>query len=216
MPQGVSEPRLVLGREDGIAMLTVLMLTIILTIIGLAAITTTILDIKMAGGERLRENSLDAAEACLSSGVQIIQQTMVNSSIPTTLTGPGANPSITLPLGTGVGQNPLEAEILGQSDGNSDSADPSVASIRNAVLTMSNYTVNMDIDRLYAKPVSGGSIAYGAGYGGTGAGASGGGVQLLYRIDCRAYDNTGVTGTTARVTGVYACLLSGATCQRKY
>ena len=65
LKQGRIARRAVLGREDGIAMLTVLMLTIILTVIGVAAITTTSLDIKMAGGERLRESTLNAAEACM-------------------------------------------------------------------------------------------------------------------------------------------------------
>src|SRR5437899_8162154 len=97
-------------------MLTVLMLTLILTVIGLAAITSTSLDIKMAGGERVRESSVNAAEACMSSGVQIIQQTLANGAIPATLTGAGANPSITLPLGTAPGQNPLQAERMGTRD----------------------------------------------------------------------------------------------------
>src|SRR5437879_8482944 len=81
LKQGRIARRAVLGREDGIAMLTVLMLTIILTVIGVAAITSTSLDIKMAGGERLRESTLNAAEACMSSGVQIIQQTLPNGEI---------------------------------------------------------------------------------------------------------------------------------------
>src|SRR5437660_4125328 len=115
--------------------------------------TSTTLDIKMAGGERVRESTVNAAEACMSSGVQIIQQTLANGAVPSTLTGVGANPSITLPLGTAPGQNPLQAEIMGQSDGNPDSADPTVASARNAVLTISNYNVNMDIDRLDRKSV---------------------------------------------------------------
>src|SRR5437870_11186548 len=106
----------VLGREDGIAMLTVLMLTIILTVIGIAAITSTSLDIKMAGGERLRESTLNAAEACMSRRVHNIKQTQQNALPPATLTAAGANPSITLPLGTAPGQNPLEAEIMGQSN----------------------------------------------------------------------------------------------------
>src|SRR5438552_8840751 len=153
LKQGRIARRAVLGREDGIAMLTVLMLTLILTVIGLAAITSTSLDINMAGGERVRESSVNAAEACMSSGVQIIQQTLANGAIPATLTGAGANPSITLPLGTAPGQNPLQAEIMGQSDGNPDSADPTVRSTRHAVLTISNYTVNIDIDRLYAQQI---------------------------------------------------------------
>src|SRR5438309_1202328 len=131
---GQTEQSLVLKREDGIAMLTVLMLTLILTVIGVAAMTSTSLDIKMAGGERVRESTVNAAEACMSSGVQIIQQTLANGAIPATLTGAGANPSITLPLGTAPGQNPLEAEVMGQSDANADSADPTVGSTRNAVL----------------------------------------------------------------------------------
>ena len=213
---GQTGRRRVLGREDGIAMMTVLMLTVILTVIGVAAMTSTSLDVKMAGGERVRESSVNAAEACMSSGVQIIQQTLANGAIPATLTGAGANPSITLPLGTAPGQNPLQAEIMGQSDGNPDSADPTVGSTRNAVLTISNYTVNMDIDRLYARPRSGSSIAYGAGYGGTGSGAAGGGIEILYRIDCYANSTVGGLAQAAgHIAGVYACVSTGESCQRK-
>src|SRR2546428_7962028 len=99
-------------------MLTVLMLTLILTVIGLAAITSTSLDIKMAGGERVRESSLNAAEPSIRRGQQSIQQTPANGADPATLTGAGANPRTTLPLGTAPGQNPLQAWIMGPSDGN--------------------------------------------------------------------------------------------------
>src|SRR5207244_543590 len=199
----------VLGREDGIAMMTVLMLTVILTVMGIAAITSTTLDIKMAGGERVRESTVNAAEAGISSGVQIIQQTLQNGAVPGTLTAAGANPSITLPLGTAPGQNPLEAEIMGQSNGNPDSADPTVASVRNAVLTISNYNVNMDIDRLYAQPLSGAPAAFG----GT---AQQAGVQIVYRIDCYAISSVGgATQAASRVTGVYNCVATGQSCQRK-
>src|SRR2546427_52998 len=65
---GQTEPSPLLKREDGIAMLTVLMLTLILTVIGRAAITTTIPDIKMAAGERVRVGSVHPASTCLSGG----------------------------------------------------------------------------------------------------------------------------------------------------
>src|SRR2546428_6194714 len=135
--------------------LTVLMLTLILTVIGLAAITSTSLDIKMAGRAEEHTSELQSRSDRVCSLLLVIKQTLANGAIPATLTGAGANPSITLPLGTAPGQNPLQAEIMGQSDGNPDSADPTGGSTRNAVLTISNYTVNMDIDRLYAKPESG-------------------------------------------------------------
>src|SRR5438132_11858777 len=120
LKQGRIARRAVLGREDGIAMLTVLMLTIILTVIGVAAITSTSLDIKMAGGERVRESSVNAAEACMSSGVQIIQQTLQNGGVPGTLTAAGANPrSAERRVGT-PGHDPRDAERVQQQDGKED------------------------------------------------------------------------------------------------
>src|SRR5438309_2492432 len=85
LKQGRIARRVVLGREDGIAMLTVLMVTIILNVIGVAVILSTGLGSKLAGAERLRESTVNAAEACMSSGVQIIQQTLQNGGVPGTL-----------------------------------------------------------------------------------------------------------------------------------
>ena len=196
----------ILRREDGIAMLTMLMLTVILTVIGIAAITTTTMDLKLAGGERLREVSINTAEACLSTSVQIIQQTLANSAIPASILGP--NPVIMNPI-------TLQQEIMGvsafeQYNDTGDFQDPARAP--NAVLTMGGVTVNIDIDRLFARPKPGSSLAFAAGYGGTGAGAAGGGVEILYRISC--YSSAG-PNTFGQVTGVYACVATGESCQRK-
>jgi Tfp pilus assembly protein PilX len=210
---GVSSRRMaILERQDGVAMLTVLMLTIILTVIGLAAITTTTLEMKMSGAERMRETTETAAESCVSGGVQIIQQTLANSAIPATLLGGGTNPAIT--------QNPLQAEILGQADQNLDNADPSAPLVApNAVFSIfhpsSPFTVNMDIDRLFIRPKAGGSIQFAAGYEGIGAGAAGGGLEILYRIDCYARTASGTGTVAAHVSGVYACVTTGTSCQRK-
>jgi Tfp pilus assembly protein PilX len=198
----------ILRREDGIAMLTMLMLTVILTVIGIAAITTTTMDLKLAGGERLREVSINTAEACLSSSVQIIQQTIANSGIPASITGgPPQNPVI---------QNPitLQQEIKGEPgfEQFNDNADPQIAvPAPNAILTMGAVTVNIDIDFLFRRNKPGSSLAFAAGYEGTGAGAAGGGVELLYRITCYS---RGAQNTFGQVTGVYACVMNGD-CQRK-
>src|SRR5438132_5016860 len=197
-------------------MLTVLMLTLILTVIGVAASTSTSLDIKMAGGERVRESTLNAAEACMSSVLQSIHHTRHLHSFPTRRSSDLANPSITLPLGTAPGQNPLQAEIMGQGGANPCSADTPVGWTRNAVLIISNYTVNMDIDRLYAKPKSGSSLQFAAGYQGTGGGAAGGGIEILYRIDCYANSTAGGMAQAAgHIAGVYSCVSTGESCQRK-
>jgi Tfp pilus assembly protein PilX len=200
-------------REDGIAMLTVLMLTIILTIIGIAAITTTTLDIRMAGGERLRETMVSAAESCLSSGVQIIQSVLGNGQIPATMT-PGTNPQIPLPISVPPGTNPLEAEIFGYPGyvGYADTADPTAGGAPNAILTVGNSTVNIDIDRLYIRPKPGSAQGFAMAYEGPGAGAGAGGTEIMYRITCFA---NGPTQGFSQVTGVYACVSSGESCQRK-
>src|SRR3989442_10143209 len=106
---GQTESSLVLKREDGIAMLTVLMLTLILTVIGLAAITSTSLDIKMAGGERVRESTLNAAEACMSSGTSSVHQSQAQSPTPPALRRPLANPSISPTLRTAARPNSRHA-----------------------------------------------------------------------------------------------------------
>ncbi len=216
-----------LGNESGIAMLTILMLIVILTVIGLASITSTSLDIKMAGAERMRETSINAAEACASSAVQIIQQTLQNGSIPSALTAAGANPTLThsavssdpafaIPV-----SNPLQSELLGATgfERYPDSADPNGGNAPNGVLYIPNaanptFTVNMDIDRLYTKPKAGGSLQFAAGYEGVAGGAAGGGVEIYYRFDCYAKNAFGLT-TKGHITGVYACIATGDTCQRK-
>src|SRR5439155_19319824 len=128
----------------------------------------------------------------MSNCVQIIQQTLANGAIPATLTGAGANPSITLPLGTAPGQKARQGEVMGQSDGNPDSADPTVGSTRNAVLTISNYTVNMDIDRLYAQPRSEERRVGKEGRTRSVRGAANGGIEHDYGLDC--LDNSKVGG----------------------
>jgi hypothetical protein len=193
----------VLGREDGIAMLTILMLTVILTVIGIAAITTTTMDLKLAGGERLREGSINTAEACLSTSVQIIQQTLTNSAVPASILGV-ANPAIL--------QTPLESEIMGlpgfeQLPDTADWQVPMPPRAHNAQIQIGGFTVNIDIDRLFARPKPGGSLAFAAGYESTG-----GGVEILYRISCYSF---GGLNTHGQVTGVYACVATGESCQRK-
>jgi len=197
----------ILRREDGIAMLTILMLTVILTVIGIAAITTTSMDLKLAGGERLREGSINTAEACLSTSVQIIQQTLANSAVPASILG------ATTPV---IWQAPLESEIMGVPgfEQNTDTADWQAASpVPNAQIpNFGGFTVNIDIDRLFARPKPGSSLAFAAGYEGSGAGAAGGGVEVLYRISCYSF---GGLNTYGHVTGVYACVATGDSCQRK-
>lgn len=209
------------GREEGVAMLTVLMLTIILTVIGIAAITTTSLDLWMAGGERMRESAVASEEACLSSGVALIQQVLENAAMPAQFTVAGANPSFP---GAGFGMvfpaNTLVDEIMGHFEGTAnadpDTADPaqlaSPTYSPNAIFylpTRANpvYTVNMDIDRLYKRHVVGGPAEF----------AEGINIEILYRVTCYAIVNAGPNQqTVGSLSAVYVCYMRGPDrCQRQ-
>ena len=217
------------GREEGIAMLTVLMLTIILTVIGIAAITTTSLDLWMAGGERVRESVVASEEACLSSGVAIIQQVLENAALPAALQTAGANPFIPA-LGVPPVNNGLVAKIMAQFEGqpDPDTANPALIGTAsyspNAVLSVPTplapaYKVSMDIDRLYKRHVVGGPAEFGEGVN----------IEILYRITCYAWTPTAagvpkpaptlatdISAVMGNISAVYVCYMRGPDrCQRQ-
>ena len=192
------------GGECGIALLTVLLLLVAMTIIGIGAMTMSGLGTKLAGFGRTTESGANAAEACIGTAVRIIQDTIDQGTIPSTYLST-ASPAGPIPSSN---SSTLQSEILGQSDNNGDSAQ----SAPNLSQTVGGFTVNGDIDRLYAAPKAGGALQFASGYEGTAGGAAGGGVDIIYRIDCVA---TGTASTMSRITAVYACTLAGDTCQRK-
>jgi Tfp pilus assembly protein PilX len=59
------------------AMLTVMMVLLMLTVLGIAAITASGLGNNMAGLQRTMEASANAAESCLGTGANIIQQVLL-------------------------------------------------------------------------------------------------------------------------------------------
>jgi Tfp pilus assembly protein PilX len=215
------------GREEGIAMLTVLMLTIILTVIGIAAITTTSLDLWMAGGERVRESVVASEEACISSGVAIIQQVLENAALPAAFLTPTSNPFVPA-LGVPPANNALVAKIMAQFEGqpDPDTANPAMVGTisvppysPNAILTLPAYRVSMDIDRLYKRHVVGGPAEFGEGVN----------IEILYRITCYAWTPTAagalklaptlatdVSAVMGNISAVYVCYMRGPDrCQRQ-
>src|SRR5581483_2365487 len=78
-------------EESGSALLTVLLLLVTMTIIGIGAMTMSGFGTKLAGFGRSAESGANAAEACIGTGVKIIQDTIdlgkvnplfVSSAIP--------------------------------------------------------------------------------------------------------------------------------------
>jgi Tfp pilus assembly protein PilX len=192
------------GRDqNGMALVTVMIAMVIMTVIGIAALTVTGLENRMAGFQRTAEAAATAAESCIGTGVNVIQQTIDQAKVPDTFIQNVGGP---VPIAS---QLTLEREIMGQLDNDPDTT----ATPANMEVTIGPFQVNGDIDRLYAKTKAGGAIQFAAGYEGTAGGAAGGGVDILYRITCVATDSA--TNTTSQVSAVYACTATGESCQKR-
>ena len=137
-----------LNNDRGMAMLTVMMVLLMLTVLGIAAITVSGLGNTMAGLQRTMEASANAAESCLGTGANVIQQAFLPenaSQIPAALLdtsspqGPVPNSNKTI----------LENELIGNPENNTDQA----SGVPNLVMpgTIGPYRVVGDIDRLYVK-----------------------------------------------------------------
>jgi Tfp pilus assembly protein PilX len=192
--------RPIAAGQRGIALLTVMMLMLIMTVIGVAAITVTGLENRMAGFTRTGESAATAADSCMGVGANVIRQVLAPTNV-----GTGAVPLAY--LSTVGGPVPAtNSVILFQEIYGKDAAEVSTknspdtaAGVPNLVLTVNGFTVNGDIDFLYNENTAG-----------TGKSSTN-----LYRINCVATNMA--TGTSSSVTAVYGCtFVSGSECTKKF
>jgi hypothetical protein len=204
-------------NQQGIAMLSILMLMLILTVLGIGAMTITGLENRVAGFASSMEASSAAADACIATGVKVIQQVLDVSngmSVPTALlnnqTPPGPVPS--------GNKAQLELEISGDPTAIPDAPIgppfPAgiAAAVPNLVQTVGAYSVAGDIDFLYRKQRAGSGQQFGAAYDGTAVGGGAGGVDMFYSVDCVATNTA--TGMSSRIAAIYSCLYNEG-CTRK-
>lgn len=200
-----------ISDERGLAFLTVMLIMLMLTVLGITAITVSGLENNIAGIHRTTETAANAAESCLGTGVNILQQVMLpenGSTIPVALLD-NATPPGPVPIANNNNVI-LQQEIMGNPENHTDTPASPTPNIRMAV---GNYTVSGDIDRLFAKAKAGSGQQQNAAYDGAGVGAGANGVDIFYRVDCMAVNSA--TGTESRVAAVYACSMTGDGCQRQ-
>ena len=200
-----------LRGEEGIALITTLVILLIMTVLGVGAVAVTALENRIAGFQRTGESSTSAAESCVGTSVNIIQQTLATSN----LTVPVAFVSATGPVlnSAEVAANPsLSMEISGVSINDPDLVTGAGAAGPDYSLQINGYSVLGDIDFLYLVPRAGSGASGAGGYEGTGGGGASAGVDRLYRIDCRA--TLAAVGSESRVVAIYACTLNGI-CEKK-
>jgi len=204
-------------NQQGIAMISILMLMLILTVLGIGAMTITGLENRVAGFASSMEASSAAADSCIATGVKVIQQVLDVSnatSVPTALldnqTPPGPVPS--------SNKAQLEKEINGDPTAVADAPIgppfPAgiAAAVPNLVQTVGAYSVAGDIDFLYRKQRAGSGQQFGAAYDGTAVGGGAGGMDMFYSVDCVATNTA--TGMSSRIAAIYACLYNEG-CTRK-
>ncbi|HWF61781.1 MAG TPA: hypothetical protein VN666_15935 [Nitrospira sp.] len=209
---------MLVGEQRGVALLTIMLLALILTVLGIAAINVSGWERRVAGMSATADASAAAAESCVGTSVNVIKQA-IDSTI-SQFAFPAAVLSNAVPPGPVPVTNAstLFSEIKGQplpsnapSENNPDvPTGPSAAP--NIVLNINNYTVAGDIDRMWAKQNVGSGGQSSAGYEGYGAGSQGG-ATYVYKVDCVATNV--MTGATSRITAVYSCVLGGGGCEAK-
>ena len=200
-----------LNNERGMAFLTVVMVLLMLTVLGITAITVSGLENNMAGFQRTMEASSQAAESCLGTGANIIQQVFLPESgglIPAALLDNSAPPG---PVPNG-NKAVLEGELIGNPENNLD-VPTGTGAAPNLRMTVGPYAVAGDVDRLYVKMRAGSGQQQFAAYEGAGVGAGSNGVDAYFRISCVATNSA--TGTESKISAIYACSLSGDGCQKQ-
>lgn len=196
-------------NEGGMAVLSVLMVMLLMMALGVAAMTVTSVENRMAGMQMTMSTAEQAAESCLGTSKSVINIVLQSSSggvVPAALLAP-VGPVVT------TNNNPdlLSDEIvLGTPQSHTDVATGTGA-LPNIQMTVAPYTVLGDIDFVYNKPRSGNPIEFADCYNKPRCSAEGG-YDKYYRVTCTAINSA--TGTESRVAVIYACAL-GDGCQRQ-
>jgi hypothetical protein len=212
-----------LQNESGVAFLTVMLLLLILSVIGIGSITLTGRENQIAGLMVTSESSASAAESCMGTAVTIIQQTIITPGVLPTSVQANQTPPGPVPTANYL---TLQAEILGQplpppaapytaSFNYTDLASPFSSPNFNPNMdyNLNNFRVTGDIDHLYIKAKAGAGMQQFGGYEGMGQGASEGGTDHYYRVDC--YATRVATGTVSHVSAVYYCTAARDGCEKK-
>lgn len=190
-----------INNENGAILITMLLLMVIVTLLGVIAINTSTIDIQITGHSKRGALALQGAEAGIDLGIPIIESTLamgqlstssatVSTTIPSFASGAGGSLDAAM-LGTEItggsgyhGDTPSGANATttcGADRITTTGTDPCGPDI--AITNLNGVGVNVDIDRFYSYALPGGSLEFAAGYEGVGAGAGGGGVGILYGID---------------------------------
>ena len=182
--------------EQGVSLITVMMVILIMTLMGISILAVTGFERQIASSVSASESSTDAAESCVSTGANVIQQSLQAHVVPPALLSnavpPGPVPVTNLAV--------LNGEMI--NDGGNADFPTGVGSVPNLAMTIGNFQVFGDIDRLYVQCAFGSDCM---------PGSETMRLDIFYQITCVAQNQA--TGITSQVVAVYACNNTGTFCQ---
>lgn len=162
-----------LQSERGAALVIAIMILLILTVLGIYAVTTSTLETKIAGSERVLQEAFQAADGGVDYGRSVIEMVLDNNSLPCT---PHAS-----------GGTTLFQEVLGVPGSNwqdnSPYIDPAIGKCGTVI----------KVDRLKAIQPEGQTVVFGEPAGETQA-------TIYYRIDS---ESSGIANAKGHVQIIY-------------
>jgi len=182
--------------EGGVSLITVMMVILIMTLMGISILAVTGSERQIAGSVSANEASVAAAESCVSTGANVLQQFWVNHVLSPALLD-NAVPPGPVPLANAA---VLAGELI--NDGGNVDFPVGAGSAPNLAMTIGNYQVFGDIDRMYIKYAAGSESA---------SGSSTPLTDTFYQITCVAQNLA--TGITSQVGALYVCNNPGSFCQ---
>ena len=168
--------------QQGAALVIAIMILLILTVLGIYAITTSTLETKIAGSERELKTAFYAADAGQPIGINVIKA--IIQYVPTS---PSALPApwdaiVQDGLDGFITNNEIFTDIRNTTDTPTNQPDVIVNRTDLGLTAAVPIGVTIDIDRITSYQLSGGATEYGSGYEGIGQGG-GGDVGVIYALD---------------------------------
>jgi len=195
-----------INNENGVALISMLLFLVLLTVIGLTSVSITSLENLTAMNERNYEQRINDQEAGVDPQANVIERTIADAALPATyLSGLGgpvpalAGPTLTAELTTNL--------IEDDSVNNVGAFGPDLSI---TIGTAPNQSVvNMDIDYLFTRPKSGNALEFAAGNEGVGNSAAAGGTEKIFQMTSQST----LKGARGAIINSYTCVVSGS-CQK--
>lgn len=168
-------------KNNGYILITVLLLLLVLTVLGITAIHTSTIENALSGNVRLRERNISKADAGVEISGGVIERVVRENSIAG-LTAIVSDPAL---------GNELRTIAF--------DTDSSAAGTQDIAFLVDSQQVTVDIDKMYSKWIGGTAIEFAAGYEGTGKSA-GSGFYTFYRINATGF---GLVLSNADVGTIY-------------